>query len=401
VTGLPADSFVRVVREDPKRRGLLFAGTETGVHVSFDAGASWRSLQRNLPAVPVTDVVVKNDDVVLATQGRSFWILDDIAPLRQLTADVAGAGNHLFEPSIAYRFGGAEGRGAVGKNPPYGARFYYLLKDAPKEGEEVKLEVLDEKGALVRAFTSKEPKKAEAKGGDEEDGPGQDAPKPIPAKAGLNTFAWDLRTPPAAKFEGLILWGGETDGPRAVPGRYQVRLSAGGTTLARPFELRKDPRLATTDEEFAKQFALLAQIREKLNATHEGVARLRAVRDQAKTAADRAKGTEAEKPMSEAADALAKKLTGVEEALYQTKNRSSQDPLNFPIRLNNKLAALASTVASADAAPTAQSYEVYRDLSARIDAELQKLDRLMAEDVPAFNRLVREREIPAVRLPTP
>jgi len=343
---------VRVVREDPKRRGLLFAGTETGVHVSFDAGGSWRTLQRNLPAVPVTDLVVKNDDVVLATQGRSFWILDDIAPLRQLAPDVAGAGNHLFEPSAAYRFGGPEGRGAVGKNPPCGARFYYLLKEAPKDGEEVKLEILDEKGALVRAFTSKEPKKAEAKGGDEEDDSGKDAPRPIPAKAGLNTFAWDLRTPPASRFEGMILWGGETDGPRAEPGHYQVRLSASSTPLTRPFELRKDPRLATTDEEFAKQFALL-------------------------------------------------KLTGVEEALYQTKNRSSQDPLNFPIRLNHKLAALASTVASADAAPTAQSYEVYRDIAARLDAELARFDRRLSDDVSAFNRLVREKEVPAVRLPQP
>jgi hypothetical protein len=253
----------------------------------------------------------------------------------------------------------------------------------------------------VRAFTSREAKKAE--GTREEDGEDsdRDAPKPLPAKAGLNTFAWDLRYPPASKFQGLILWGGETDGPRAVPGRYQVRLSAGGTTLTRPFELRKDPRLATTDEDFARQFALLAQIREKLHATHEGIARLRAVRDQATTAAERAKGTEAEKAVAQAAEALAKKLTGVEEALYQTKNRSSQDPLNFPIQLNNKLAALAASVASSDTAPTEPSYAVYRDLSARMDAELAKLERVMAEDVPAFNRLVRENEVPAVRLPTP
>ena len=397
VAGLPADSFVRVVREDPKRRGLLFAGTETGVHVSFDAGVSWRPLQRNLPAVPVTDLVVKGDDVVLATQGRSFWVLDDIAPLRHLTPEVAGASAHLFEPSVAYRFGGSEGQGAVGKNPPYGARFYYLLKDAPKDGEEVKLEVLDENGGLVRAFTSKEVKKAEGKGAEE----GDDAPKPIPAKAGLNAFCWDLRHAPASKFDGLILWGGETDGPRAVPGRYQARLSAGGTTLTRPFELRKDPRLATTDEDFAKQLALLTEIRDRLTATHDAIARLRTVRDQAETAAERAKGTEGEKPIADAAAALSKKLTEVEEALYQTKSRSSQDPLNFPIRLNNKLAALASTVASADAAPTEPSYAVHRDLSARIDAELAKLDRVMAEDVPAFNRLVREVEVPAVRLPKP
>jgi photosystem II stability/assembly factor-like uncharacterized protein len=400
-TGLPADSFVRVVREDPKRRGLLFAGTETGVHVSFDAGGSWRPLQRNLPAVPVTDLVVKDDDVVLATQGRSFWVLDDIAPLRQLTPEVAGASAHLFEPSVAYRFGGAEGQGAVGKNPPYGARFYYLLKDAPRDGEELKLEVLDEKGGLVRAFTSKEPKKAEGRAAEVGDDAGGEASKPIPAKSGLNTFSWDLRYPPSSKFEGLILWGGETDGPRAVPGRYQVRLTAGGTTLTRPFELRKDPRLATTDEDFARQLALLTQIRDRLTAAHDAIGRLRAVRDQAKTAAERAKGTGAEEPIADAAAALSKKLTEVEEALYQTKSRSSQDPLNFPIRLNNKLAALAATVASADAAPTEPSYAVYRDLSSRIDAELAKLDRLMEEDVPAFNRLVRERDVPAVRLPRP
>ena len=151
-TGLPADSFVRVVREDPVRRGLLFAGTETGVHVSFDAGASWQPLQRNLPVVPVTDLVIKDADVVVSTQGRSFWILDDIAALRQAKPELAAAPAHLFAPSPAYRFGGPEGRGAAGKNPPYGARLQYLLKDAPKEGEEIKLEILDAKGALVRAL---------------------------------------------------------------------------------------------------------------------------------------------------------------------------------------------------------------------------------------------------------
>ena len=210
-----------------------------------------------------------------------------------------------------------------------------------------------------------------------------------------------MRYPPASKFDGIILWGGELRGPRAVPGRYEVRLTAAGQTLTRPFEVRKDPRLATTDEDFARQFALLAGIRDRLTATHDGIARLRAVRDQARAAASRAKGTEAEKAIGEAAEALARKLTEIEEALYQTKSRSSQDPLNYPIRLDNKLAALASTVASADAAPTEQSYAVERELSALIDAELAKLEKALAEDVPAFNRLVREREVPAVRLPKP
>jgi photosystem II stability/assembly factor-like uncharacterized protein len=396
-TGLPVDAFVRVVREDPARRGLLFAGTETGVHVSFDAGVSWRPLQRNLPAVPVTDLVVEGDDVVLATQGRAFWILDDIAPLRQRTLDTEAAPAHLLEPSVAYRFGGSEGRGAAGKNPPYGARFYYVLKDAASDGEEVTLEVLDAKGALVRRFTSKEEPKTAVAG----EGQSDDAPKPLPAKAGLNSFVWDLRYAPASKFEGLVLWGGELDGPRAVPGRYEVRLTAAGRTLTRPFEVRKDPRLPTTDEDFARQLALLLEIRDELTSAHDAIARLRAVRDQAKAAAVRAKGTAAEKTIGDAAEALAVKLTAVEEALYQTKNRASQDPLNYPIRLNNKLAALASTVAGADAAPTEQAYAVHRELAALVDAEIAKLERLLAEDVPAFNRLVRDGDVPAVGLPKP
>jgi hypothetical protein len=398
-TGLPADSFVRVVREDPVRRGLLFAGTETGVHVSYDSGTAWQPLQRNLPVVPITDLVVKDDDVVVATQGRSFWILDDIAALRQAKAELSNAAVHLFPPSPAVRFGGGEGRGAVGKNPPYGARLRYLLKEAPKEGEEIKLDILDSKGAVLRSYSSKEEKKEDGAAGGGEEGFGPPPPKPLPAKAGLNTFSWDLRSKEATRFKGLILWAGQTAGPRVAPGRYEARLTVAGQTVGQSFEVRKDPRLSTSDADFAKQQELLLKIRDKLTASHDAIERLRGVRDQAATAAERARGSEAEKAVQEAKDALAKKLTAVEEALYQTKNRSSQDPLNYPIRLNNKLAALGGSVASADAAPTAQAYAVYDELAAKIDAELKGLERVLAEDVPAFNKLVREKEVPALRVP--
>jgi photosystem II stability/assembly factor-like uncharacterized protein len=399
--GLPADSFVRVVREDPVRRGLVFAGTETGVHASFDSGASWQALQRNLPVVPVTDLVIKDADVVISTQGRSFWILDDIAALRQAKPELRAVPVHLFAPTPAYRFGGPEGRGATGKNPPYGARLQYLLKEAPKEGEEIKLEILDANGTLVRTLSSKEEKTDEDRDPEREAFFGPPAPKTIPAKAGLNTYTWDLRYPEASKFKGLILWSGQTAGPRVAPGRYEARLTAAGQTQSQAFEVRKDPRLATSDADYAKQQELLLRIRDKLTASHDAITRLRGVRDQVKTASERAEGSEAEKAIQEAADALSKKLTTVEEALYQTKNRASQDPLNYPIRLDNKLAALGGTVASADAAPTAQSYAVYEELVAKIDAELRTLDRVMADDVPAFNRLVREKDVPAIRLAKP
>jgi photosystem II stability/assembly factor-like uncharacterized protein len=393
---LPSDGFVRVVRQDPVRPELLFAGTETGVHVSFDGGARWQPLQRNLPATPVTDLVIKDADVVISTQGRSFWILDDIAPLRQLAAAPAPAGVRLFAPSPASRFGGpSRPRPGVGANPPQGALVYYALPAAPKDGEEVRLEFLDESGAVLRSFSSKdEEKKPGAPSGDEESG--GPAPAKLLAKAGLNRFAWDLRLPDAERFDGIILWGGELAGPRVPPGRYRARLTAAGTTVEQPFEVRGDPRLATTADDYRQQYELLLAIRDTLSRTHEGITRLRQVRDDVRAADERAKGTPAEQEIAEAAKVLEAKLTGIEEALYQTKNRAPQDPLNYPIRLNNKLAALAGTVASAEAAPTTQARAVCAELTGKINAQLAALGVVLADDIRAFNQLVREREVPAV-----
>jgi hypothetical protein len=426
---IPDGAFVRVVREDPVRKGLLYAGTERGVYVSFDEGGRWQPLQMalpgtarpaaapapspspspssspsaadeklagKLPVVPVTDLVVKDNDVVVATQGRSFWILDDVSPLRQMSRDVAADDVQLFKPAPAYRFfgGGTRPSPLVGQNPPAGAVVYYTLKAEPKANEEVTLEVLDSSGKVLKKLSSKEDKdKAEGAGGGDEEGFGPPpAPRTIPAKAGLNRFPWDLRVEDASRFKGMILWGGVTRGPVLAPGSYQVRLTAGGKSLTQPLEVRKDPRLATTVEDYRKQYDLLVKIRDKVTETHDAITRIRETRDQVKGVAERAKGNKA---IADAADALDKKVTAVEEELYQTKNQSSQDPLNFPIRLNNKLAALAGVVGG-DAAPTDQSYVVYEDLAAKIDAQLARLRQVIDTDVPAFNALVREQNVPAV-----
>lgn len=398
VSGIPETTFARVIREDPNRRGLLYAGTETGIYVSFDDGANWESLQLNMPIVPVTDLAVHKGqkDLVAATQGRAFYILDDLSVLHQMNDQVKKAEVHLFQPEDTYRMEGANFSRpgmTVGKNPPSGVVVDYSLAKKP-EGEVV-LEFLDAGGKLVRRFSSKEEKAEDAgAGGGEEDEerPRGDEPKLKP-EAGMNRFIWNMRYPDATKFPKMILWGGSTDGPLVVPGTYQVKLTAGGKSLTQKFEIRKDPRVATTSEEFQKQLALLLQIRDKLTQTHDAIKRIREVRGQLDTFAKRNENKE----VTEAAKSLAKKLTAVEEALYQTKNQSSQDPLNFPIKLNNKLAALASTVASADAAPTAQSYVVQEDLSTRINAQLGLLDGLLQKDLPAFNKLVREKSLPAVK----
>ena len=422
VGNLPNDGgFVRVVREDPVRKNLLFAGTETGIYYSIDGGTRWRPLRVNrpgligdlakpdgeakgaLPLVPITDLVIKNDDLVVATQGRAFWILDDISPLRQMTAERAAQNAYLFAPQPGYLYGGpAGGRGgAVGANPPYGAVIYYRLAAAPKENEEVTLEILDSKGKLIRKFSSKgDPEDADAAAADagEEGGFGRSpGARKIPAKAGLNRFAWDMRYPDATRFKGLILWGGGLQGPTVPPVECQARLTVNGKSQMQPFDVRSNPMLKTTLADYQKKFELHLKIRDKLSETHESITKIRDVRDQLKAVADRSKIISAkDTSIAVAAKALSDKLTKVEEALYQTKNKSSQDPLNYPIRLNNKLSNLTGVVASADAAPTDQTYVVYNEIAGKIDIELAKLKTLLGEDLVAFNKLVRDKDVPAV-----
>jgi photosystem II stability/assembly factor-like uncharacterized protein len=404
VSGIPDNAFTRVIREDPIRRGLLYAGTETGIYVSFNDGESWQSLQLNLPVVPITDIAVhkRDRDLVVATQGRSFWIIDDLAVLHQWKDTIAQADAHLFKPEEAYRMAGGSFRipsgAAIGENPPAGASIWYYMKDKAKG--EVTIEILEAGGKSVMKFSSKAPEAAAAEssgGGDDEEGPRRSrGPARPSAEKGLNRFVWDLRYLDATRFPGMILWSGNTSGPQAAPGSYQVKLTVDGKTLTESFEVRKDPRVSTTQEEFQKQFDLLTKIRDKFSETSEAIIAIRDVRKQAQDYATRVKDQPNAQPITDAAKALGDKLTAIEEELYQTKNRSNQDPLNFPIRLNNKLAALAGAIAGADAQPTEQQVAVYEDLTGRINAQLEKLRQALATDVPTFNKLVRDQNAPAV-----
>jgi photosystem II stability/assembly factor-like uncharacterized protein len=397
-SGIPDGAFTRVIREDPNRRGLLYAGTETGVYVSFDDGENWQSLQLNLPVVPITDLAVhkREKDLVAATQGRAFWILDDLPVLYQI-ADAAKADVYLFKPEDTYRISGGGGgqapRAAVGENPPSGAVIYYYLKNKP--AGDVTLEIEDSAGKLIRKFSSAAPQQPASTSVEEEEFTPR-AQSRVTAEAGLNRFVWDLRYPDATRFPGMILWAGEMRGPRAVPGTYQVRLTVDGKSMQQSFEVKKDPRVQASQEDLAKQFDLLIKIRDKLSQTNSAIIRIRDARKQIEEIANRVKDQPEAHNIADAAKSLAAKLTAVEEELYQTKNQSSQDPLNFPIKLNNKLAALAGVVALGDAAPTEQAYAVYRELTDKIDAQLTKLDQIMRDDLAAFNRLVREQNIPAV-----
>ena len=408
--GIPDTAFTRVIREDPNKRGLLYAGTETGMYVSFDNGERWQSLQLNLPVVPITDLAVQKRDkeLVVATQGRSFWILDDLTLLHQMM-DTGGLSSvsetRLFTPKESYRmassgFGGPlPPTATIGRNPPSGVVVYYSLKSKPTT--DVDLEFLDASGKSIRKFTQKlrregeagAPAQAAAPAGEGGFGGGAPAP-PVTTDVGLNRFVWDTRYPEATRFPGMILWAGEVRGPKMPPGRYQVKLTVDGKTLTQNFEIKADPRLTTSPADYTKQLELGLKIRDKLTDTHNAIIQIRDVRKQVEDLLKRV-GAQS-KPINDAGTALNKKLTTIEEALYQTKNQSNQDPLNYPIRLNNKLAALGGVVGSAEAAPNAQSYAVYDELVTAIDAELAKLSQIMKTDVPAFNQLVRDQNIPAV-----
>ncbi len=395
-SGLPENSYVHVVREDPKRKGLLFAGTENGIFVSFDDGAHWQSLKLNLPMTPIHDLTVKNDDLAVATHGRAFWILDDISPLRQMTASTANEEAHLYQPATAIRYRGPgftlPPTVPVGANPPTGAIIDYFLKSAPKEG--ITLEILDAKGKLVRKYSSK--KAAEGASPEEEEFGLSRPGETLPAEAGLTRFVWDMRSEAPARVPGAVSWGGRPIGPLVVPGTYQIKMTVGGKTSTATAEIQKDPRVATTQADLEKQNELAIRIRDRVSAGHEAVNQIRSARGQLEALKKRLAADTSAKPVLEAADALKKKMDAIEEKIIQPKSKSGEDPLNYPIQTADQLMALQSTVESADAAPTAQSYTVFDELNGRLETQLAAWRDVQSKDLAALNALIEKNNIPAI-----
>ena len=382
INGIPEDHFTRVIRADPGREGLLYAGTESGMYVSFDDGQSWKSFQLNLPIVPITDLTIKDNDLIVATQGRSFWLIDDLTPLHFLSEEIATSDMHLFKPRSTYRMAAGGGFGtpaSAGQNPPNGVMLRYYFKETP-DTSSVSIRILEEDGTLIRSYT------AETGTASEKVSIGQ----------GMNQFVWNMRYPNAEGFQGLIMWGGSLTGPRAVPGNYQARLVAGDDSTSVDFSIMKDPRSSATQEDLQDQFNYLMEIREKLTETHESIKQIRDIRAQVNEILARVKDREDAEEVKTTGKDMLDKFSTVEKALYQTRNRSGQDPLNYPIRLNNKLAAVASVAARGDFKPTAQAVEVRDELTRNINIELSTHNSLMDNELPAFNKLVRDLAIPAV-----
>ena len=373
--GIPARHFVRVVREDPVRRGLLYAGTEFGMYVSFDDGKSWQSFQLNLPIVQISDMAIKENDLALATHGRSFWILDDITPLRQITDEVARGKYFLYQPRAAYRTVGGSSRDAqFGKNPPPGAVIYFQLAEVPKE--EVLLEVLDSEGKIVRTFSSKDG----ALG---------------PLRPGMNRFIWNLSYPPAETVQGAF-FAARSIGPKAVPGSYQVRLKIGSWNQTQTFEVKKDPRLSTTAEDFKAQFDLAVQVRDKFAELEQAVRDIRDVRDQVDHLLARLEGKGQGDEITVSGKSLKDKLRAIEEKLMQTKNETQLDTCNFPPMLDSQFLLLLNLVLSSDTKPTDGLLKRFEDIKGEWASYRKELDKVFDQELAQFNDLVRSKNVPAI-----
>lgn len=376
--------FTRVLRADLKRPGLLYAGTEYGMYISYDGGANWRSFQLNLPEVPITDLAIKNNDLVVATQGRAFWIIDDLSLVQQANTAVFNKNLHVFEVNPAYRMrsgGGRFSQGAMpnaGVNPPAGVVFNYFLKYVD-DSSKVRITIMNNRKEEIKTFAT------DAK----------NAADKIEINKNVNQFVWNMLYPEGDKIDGMILWNGVPGATLAPPGNYFARFHYQGDSMTVPFTILPDPNYKISQQDYETQFAFLTRVKDKFNEVQKAIKDIRDVRSQVNDFIT-LQGKEVPKQIKQQADTINKQLTSIEETLYQTKAKSGQDVLNYPIRLNDKISGLYDVAASGNMAPPRQVKEVFEELSKQADAELARLKKLMNEDLAVLNKMIRESTLPVI-----
>ena len=366
--GIDSEHFTRVLREDPKQKGLLYAGTETGMYISFNDGKNWNPFQLNLPIVPITDLIIKDNNLIVATQGRSLWIIDDLTVLHQLYNNRENT-NILFHPKDTYRMRGGSRKESKteGTNHPNGVLTYFYLKDY-NEKDEISLTYFDTKGDTIKTFSTKNKKKDK-----------------LEVKKGANQFIWNMTYDGAERLEGMILWWASLTGPKAIPGKYKVSLSVNSESISQPFTIVADPRSESSLMEMQTQFDFIKDINKTMDNAHKSIKKVRKINEQLSAFESQYKDDENVKELVDKAKALKERFSEIEKALYQTKNKSGQDPLNFPIRLTNKLGHLNSLASMGDFPPTEQDIAVKNELTKQIDEQLSAFNGLINNEIKAFN----------------
>jgi photosystem II stability/assembly factor-like uncharacterized protein len=381
--GIPNEHFTRVLREDPAKKGLLYAGTETGMYISFNDGKSWDPFQLNLPIVPITDLAVKENSLIVATQGRSLWMIDDLTVLHQLDSNTATQDAVLFKPKDAYRTKGDQGRPSLtaGENMPAGVVTHLYFKDL-KETDKVQLTYTYKAGDTLAHF------RTDAK----------DPKEKLAVKTGGNTHVWDTRGEGAESLKGMILWWANLSGPKAVPGSYEVHLNFNGTSQSQSFEILPDPRAEVSVAEMQAQYDFITEINATVNEAHTAIKKIRAINEKLSAFEAQYKDDASVAELVEQSKSLRERFSTVEKALYQTQNRSGQDPLNFPIRLTNKLAHLNSLVSLDDFGPTEQDRAVQQELTAAIEVQLKAFNALVDQEIETFNQAFNEKQLKFLQL---
>ena len=385
VDGIGDEDFTRTLRADPKREGLLYAGTERGMYISFDDGKNWQQFQLNLPIVPITDLAIKNDNLIAATQGRSLWIIDDLTPIHQLNNDLMKQDIILYKPQDAYQLGGGNGRTSrtAGTNHPGGAAINFYIKDMT-EKEVISLSIFDANDNLVKKFSTqpdKEKKEAELK-----------------IEKGNNIFYWNMMYDGAESVKGMILWWASLSGPMALPGNYKVELVVNKNTQSQTFNILRNPVSEASESDMKAQFDFINDINKKVSEIHTALKNVKKVRVQVATLKKAISDKKKHKELIDFADLLIKEMTTVEETLYQTKSKSGQDPLNYPIRLNNKLAHINSLTRVGNYKPTQQEIDFKDKITNTVDLELTKLYSLFENEVKELNLKVKESTIDFIQI---
>jgi photosystem II stability/assembly factor-like uncharacterized protein len=392
--GIPAGTPSRVVREDPGREDLLYAGTETGMYLSMDDGRSWQPLQLNLPIVPITDLQISQTDLILSTQGRSFWILDDLTVIQQKAAgDVPEKKPYLLKPRDTYRMRMPK----TDANPPNGALIFYSLPDQTEK--EVLIEIYDSTDHLIQKFSSDRPPKPNPEFPYDVMG-SYDGDRKVEKNPGLNRFVWDLRYPPVDFPEGTIVWG-LVGGPKVPPGIYKISLSIGDYKQSQTFQLLKDPRIAASEQDLNEQFQIKLHLWDLLNQIYAGVKTLRSVRKQAGEAAKRMQASGKDAPrITGAAEELSMKLSSIEQELMQPRNEADQDTENFPTKLDNQIAYLCMQLDASDGKPTSGQTERTVDLEKETSVLLSKLKTVLDSDIATFNDLATTQGLKPILVPS-
>ncbi len=370
-SGINEEHFTRVLREDPKRKGLLYAGTETGMYISFNDGNTWAPFQLNLPIVPITDLTIKDNNLIVATQGRSLWIIDDLTVLHQLSNEVKSKNTILFKPKDTYRMAGQSVKSlkTEGTNHPSGVITYFYLNDYDKKKDTISLTYFNTKNDTLKSFNNH----------------AKEVTDKLTIKKGANQFAWNTRGKGAEVLKGMILWWANLQGPKAVPGTYRVNLNVNGKETSQPFTILADPRAEASTQDMQTQYDFITAVNKTVDRAHKSIKNIRKINKQLKAFTTQYKDNPTTKDLVAKAEKLQEQFGNIEKALYQTKNRSGQDPLNFPIKLTNKLGHLNSLVGMGDFAPTTQDIAVKNELTALINEQLTTFDTLISTEIKSFN----------------